>query len=109
MVKNTFLVILFLQQFLFVGNDLSQYNMAKFSTTCLPKRCAAPSCVSCLISIETAGNSTNYFISLIFIEYFCIFGVKLDINELKMQDFESSVKIGHCVFVICTVLGQNVA
>ena len=45
-VKNTFLVVSFLQQFLFVGNSLSQNNMAKFLTTGLTKMCDAPSRVT---------------------------------------------------------------
>ena len=83
--------------------------MAKFSTTCLTKKCDTPSSVSYPISIKTVVECTNCFISLIFVAYFCIFSVKLDGNEVKMQNFESSVKIGHCVLVKHTVLGQIVA
>ena len=103
------MIFSFLQQFLFVGNSLSQHNMAKFLTTCLTKKCAVPSCVTYPIFIETVVRSTNCFISCIFFVYFCNFSVKLGGNDFKKKDFESSVDIGNCVFMKLGILGQNLA
>ena len=36
-------------------------------------------------------------------------GVEVGVSQVKEQDFESSVKVGDCVFVKIDVLGQNVA
>ena len=83
--------------------------MAKFLTTCLTKKCAAPSCVTYPIFIETVVRSMNCFISLIFFVYFCNFSVKLGGNDFKKKDFESSVDIGNCVFKKLGILGQNLA
>ena len=33
----------------------------------------------------------------------------MGVSQITVQDFESSVKVGDCVFVKVDVLGQNVA
>ena len=35
--------------------------------------------------------------------------VYVGVTQVKVQDFETSVKVGDCIFVKIDVLGQNVA
>ena len=73
-------------------------DMAKFMTTCLTKKCAAPFCVTYPISIETVVMSTNCFISLFFFVYFCNFSVKLGgISKRKFYAYRTLrfQEIGH--------------